>query len=141
VDDLVKAIDYNYLNYVAYFNLFSLQFNARQVLTAFDNLCCSLSCLYLVRARKARKELDVQRSIKYAENNPDAHILKALMYLEDGKNKLALNEIEWALDLQVYNPLCIKIKNIINRKLNPYAVSEIYEEVQEKENFRLHTSY
>jgi tetratricopeptide (TPR) repeat protein len=93
VDDLVNAINYNYLNYVAYFNLFSLQFNAGQIFPAFDNLCCSLSCLYLVRARKARRELDVQRSIKYAENNPEAHILKALMYLEDGKNKLALNEI------------------------------------------------
>lgn len=89
--DLNAAITHNYLNYVAYFNLFSLQFNAGETELAFDNLCCSLSCLYLVRARKARRELDVQRSIKYAENNPDAHILKALMYLDDGKNKLALN--------------------------------------------------
>lgn len=125
MEDLTAAITHNYLNYVAYFNLFSLQFNAGHTLDAFDNLCCSLSCLYLVRARKARRELDVQRSIKYAENNPEAHILKALMYLDDGKNKLALNEIEWALDLGRYGPLCTKIKNIINRRLSPYSVSEI----------------
>lgn len=81
VDDLIKSIEFNYLNYVAYFNLFSLLYNSGQIVTAFDNLCCSLSCLYLIRAKKGRKELDVQRSIKYAENNPDAHVLKALMYL------------------------------------------------------------
>jgi tetratricopeptide (TPR) repeat protein len=66
VEDLLKAVNFNYLNYVAYFNLFSLQFNSGQVEDAFDNLCCGLSCLYLVRAKRERRELDVQRSIKYA---------------------------------------------------------------------------
>lgn len=64
------------------------------------------------------------------------------MYLEDGKHKLALNEIEWALDVQPSNEVCVKIKNIVNRKLNPYAVSDIAESsLEELSNFRLHSSY
>jgi hypothetical protein len=85
------AIKHNYLNYAAYYNLFSIQFKTGNLQVAFDNLCCSLSCLYFIRAKKTKRELDIQRSIKYAENNPEAHILKSFMYLKEGKNKLALN--------------------------------------------------
>lgn len=91
LNDLNHAISLNHLNYVAYFNLFSLQYRSGEEEVSFDNLCCSLSCLYLIRAKKSRRELDLQRSIKYAENNLESHVLKSLMYLEDGKFKLALN--------------------------------------------------
>lgn len=35
----------------------------------------------------------------------------------------------------------MKIKNIVDRKLNPYARSEIIPEDEEIVNYRLHTTY
>ena len=140
VQDLAEAIRRNHLNYVAYFNLFSLQFNAGQPLPAFDNLCASLSCLHLLRARNSRRELDLQRAIRYADNNPEAHILKALLYLQEGKLRHSLNELEWALDLRVHAPLCQQLRNLVNRRLNPYAVSELLEQLPPHPDFRLRTT-
>lgn len=122
--DLEKAILLNHLNYLAYFNLFSLQFRSGEDEKAFENLCCSLSCLYLVRAKKSRRELDVQKSIIYADNNVEAYVLKSLMYLEEGKTSLALNNIEWACDLNPNSLLCLKLKNIISKKVDPYSPEE-----------------
>lgn len=140
VQDLSEAIRRNHLNYVAYFNLFSLQFNAGQTQPAFDNLCSSLSCLHLLRARNSRRELDLQRAIKYADNNPEAHILKALLYLQEGKLRHSLNEVEWALDIRVHAPLCQQLRNLLSRRLNPYAVSEIEDPLPPPPDFRLRTT-
>lgn len=140
VQDLCEAIRRNHLNYVAYFNLFSLQFNAGQTLPAFENLCASLSCLHLLRARNSRRELDLQRAIRYAENNPEAHILKALLHLQEGKLRHALNEAEWALDLRVHGALCQQLRNLLARRLNPYAVSEILDPQPPPSDFRLRTT-
>jgi tetratricopeptide (TPR) repeat protein len=115
----------NHLNYVAYFNLFSLEYRAGQEETAFDNLCCSLSCLYLLRAKKSRRELDVQRAINYADNNFEAYILKSLMYLEDGRLKPALNNIEWALDINPGSLVSQRLKNVISKKIDPYAPGDL----------------
>jgi hypothetical protein len=63
----------------------------------------------------------VQRAIGYADNNFEAYILKSMMYLEDGRLSQALNYMEWACDL---NPKCLlakKLKNIIAKKIDPYA--------------------
>ena len=57
--DLERSLELNHLNYVSYFNLFSLQFRAGRGESALGNLCCSLSCLYLLRAKKSRRELDL----------------------------------------------------------------------------------
>jgi hypothetical protein len=59
--------------------------------------------------------LDVQRSIKYAENNLEAHILKSLLYMKNSKFKLALNEIEWALDIYPGHKVSIDIRDNILR--------------------------
>lgn len=105
---------------MSYFNLFSLQYRGGGREQALENLCCSLSCLYLLRAKKSRRELDVQRSISYADNNFEAYVLKSLMYLEEGRLKQALNYIEWALDINPHSLLSQHLKHVIYKKIDPY---------------------
>lgn len=96
--DLETAIEINYLNYIAYFNLFSIELRVGGLeREAFEDLCCSLSILYFLRGKIRKTEIDVQKSLKYCENNIEAHILKGMMHLENNKLKLAINEINWAL--------------------------------------------
>ena len=64
----------------------------------------------------------MQRSISYADNNFEAYVLKSLMYLEDGRLSQALNYMEWAYDLNPKSMLCLKLKNIIAKKVDPYAL-------------------
>ena len=94
-------------------------------------MCCSLSSLYLLRAKKSRRELDVQRSISYADNNFEAYVLKSLMYLEDGRSSQALNYMEWACDINPKSILCQKLKNIVAKKVDPYAPEELVEGSEE----------
>ena len=70
---------------------------------ALKNLCCGLSCLYLLRSKIQRNEADLTKAIKYAENNLEAHLLKGIFNMEKKKYKLALNEISWALEIQPNN--------------------------------------
>lgn len=43
------------------------------------------------------------------------------MYLEDGRTSQALNYMEWACDLNPKSVLSKKLRNIIAKKLDPYA--------------------
>jgi hypothetical protein len=61
--------------------MFSLLMRIEKFDEAFQNLCCSLSCLYLIRAKNKKSELDASKAIKYAENNMEAHVLKGLIHL------------------------------------------------------------
>lgn len=97
----------------------------------------------MLRARKSRRELDLQRAINYADNNYAAYMLKSLMYLEEGRLKQALNYIEWALDINPGDSLSQKIRFVIARKIDPYA-PEDYVEAGNKDrtvSFRLKGSY
>jgi hypothetical protein len=47
---LETAVRYDYLNYWAYFNLFSIHHQSYQYSAALDKLKCALSCLYLIKA-------------------------------------------------------------------------------------------
>ena len=46
------------------------------------------------------------------------------MYLEDGHLSQALNYMEWACDLSPKNIVTRKLKNLIARKLDPFAPEE-----------------
>lgn len=98
--------------------------------------------MYLLRARKSRRELDLQRAINYADNNYSAYVLKSLMYLEEGRLKPALNYIEWALDINPADTLAHKIKFAIVKKIDPYAPDDYQESTDKaKSGFRLKGSY
>ena len=73
----------------------------------------------------------MQRSISYADNNFEAYILKSLMYLEDGRSSQALNYMEWACDINPRSILCQKLKNIVAKKVDPYAPEELVEGSEE----------
>lgn len=64
---------------------------------ALKNICCALSCLYLLRGKTTKNEGDLNKAIKYAENNVEARLLKGIMNMEKKKYKIALNEINWAI--------------------------------------------
>lgn len=66
----------------------------------------------------------MQRAISYADNNFEAYVLKSLMYMEDGRLSQALNYMEWACDLKPKSILCRKLRNIIAKKVDPYAPDE-----------------
>ena len=58
---------------------------------ALKNLCCALSCLYLIRGKNNKNEADLTKAIKYSENNIEARLLKGFMNMEKKKYKIALN--------------------------------------------------
>lgn len=76
---------------------------------SFKQLCCSLSCLYLLRGRLRNTETDINKSLKYCENNLEARIAKSLNFVKKGKYKLALNEIKWVLELNPHDEKGFKI--------------------------------
>jgi tetratricopeptide (TPR) repeat protein len=80
--DIRSALVSNPHNYLAYFNMFSLQYRNHDDLNAFSSLCCSLSCLHLLKAKKAKNLANADKSIKYSSNNVEAHTLKGLLLLE-----------------------------------------------------------
>ena len=49
------------------------------------------------------------------------------MYLEDGRLVPALNYMEWACDLNPQSILCKKLKNIISKRIDPYAPEDYIE--------------
>lgn len=51
MDDLENAIKKDPYNYIAYFNLFSVLTRNNEDLEAYNQLCCSLSCMYLFKAK------------------------------------------------------------------------------------------
>jgi len=82
LEDINSSLELNPRNYIAYFNKFSLQYRNNNDNEAFDSLCCSLSCLYLMKA-KSEKSIDyADKAIKYCYNNIEAHVLKGLLLLE-----------------------------------------------------------
>lgn len=82
MDDLEKAIEMNPFNYLAYFNLFSVLTRCNEDWEAFNNLCCSLSCMYLLKAKTTKKIDLVEKSLQYANNNVAASLLKKCLELE-----------------------------------------------------------
>ena len=83
--DIDQALELNHLNYLAYFNLFSVQTRREEDMTALQSLCCGLSCLHLLKARLARSVLHADKAIRYAQNNQEAHTLKGLMLMQQSK--------------------------------------------------------
>lgn len=80
-------------------------------------MCCALSCLYLLRGRQRGAESDINKAINYCENNLEARLMKGMHYVEKKKYSLALNEINWTLDLQPNNEKFQEIKAGIQKKI------------------------
>ena len=85
IDEIRTALELNPHNYIAYFNRFSLEFRNCQDSDALRSLCCSLSCLHLMRAKKTRSIESAGKAIKYCSNNIEAHVLKGLILYEKEK--------------------------------------------------------
>ena len=61
--DLQRAVSLNHLNYIAYFNLFSLHFLSARPRPAFSNLCLCLASAHTLLARAQRTPASLQRAI------------------------------------------------------------------------------
>lgn len=65
------------------------------------------------------------------------------MYLEDNRLSQALNYMEWACDIVPDSILCKKLRNIIAKKIDPFAPEEPIDHGKEDGNkgVRLKSSY
>lgn len=97
--------------------MFSLKVRKNQLEEALKELACSLSCLYLTRARFRKRDQDAKEAIRYARNNVEAHVLRAMMFLEGKKLKECINELDWAYELNPHLPTLNKIRAIVQKKL------------------------
>lgn len=90
----------DYLNFWAYFNLASYHLGHFNYTSALDNLKCSLSCLYLLKAvlckdlENKSKEKDLVKAIALCNNNLEAELIRLLMYIRQNRWKSAHNQIE-----------------------------------------------
>jgi tetratricopeptide (TPR) repeat protein len=85
IRDIEKAIKINPRNYIAYFNLFSILTKLVEDDEALSALCCSLSCLYLIRGKLTKNLEDAEKSIAYCNSNTEAHVLKGLLLMQKEK--------------------------------------------------------
>ena len=80
--DLHLALSINPRNYISYFNIFSIKIKQELDQEAYQHLCCSLSCLYLLKAKESKQVQDANRSISFSNNNFEAYLLKGLIQME-----------------------------------------------------------
>jgi len=66
IAELNKGVELDPHNYVAYFNLASLNIKSGDKIEALQNICCSLSCLYLSKGRITENKEDVKKAMFYA---------------------------------------------------------------------------
>ena len=116
-----KSVEINHLNYVAYFNLFAIEWTTGFKWESLKNLCCGLSSLYLLRGEIHKSESDINKALKYAENNLEARVRKCLFHLNKKKHKLALNELNWALEIQPHNVRLQIMKTKIKKMGGDYS--------------------
>ena len=57
------------MNYISYFNLFSILVKMNEEKLAVRNINCSLSVMYTLRGRRRKNMEDVLRAIELADNN------------------------------------------------------------------------
>lgn len=68
-EDLEQALRINHLNYIAYFNLFSLHFINGNHAQSFKNLCLCISSAYTVLCRSEPNLEWLDNSLHYSYNN------------------------------------------------------------------------
>ncbi len=59
----------------------------------------------------------MRESIRYAKNNVEARVLRAMMLLESKKVRECLNELEWAYEFEQNCQTLNKIRFIVQKKL------------------------
>ena len=119
LQDIQNSLDLNPRNYIAYFNKFSLQYKNSDDSEAFDSLCCSLSCLYLMKAKSEKSVEYADKSIKYCYNNIEAHVLKGLLLLEKEKYLESYYEFEQAVAVSPNNQMVMELRSCAFQKAYP----------------------
>ena len=79
--DIGKSLELQPLNYIAYFNLFSIYMKDSQEDKAIQNLYCALSVMDLLRGEYKKNVNDLSKAIELAHNNIEARVLKGLLLL------------------------------------------------------------
>ncbi len=116
IRDIEKAIKINPRNYIAYFNLFSILTKLIEDEDALAALCCSLSCLYLIRGKLTKSLQDVDKSIGYCLNNTEAHVLKGLLLMQKEKYEESMKSFQNALNIDPNNQIIKNLERIAAEK-------------------------
>jgi len=90
----------NHLNYVAYFNLFSLEAGEKHYEAALLALRGAISSLYLIKGRLLKDKHFLSKAIEHSTNNIDGLILFVLLEVRDGNYEKAIILIEAAKTLK-----------------------------------------
>ena len=83
-EDIKFALELNHLNYIAYFNLFSVYSREKDLEAALLALQGALSCLYLIKGRLTKDKQVLTKAIELSVNNIDALLLLVLVEIGDG---------------------------------------------------------
>ena len=84
------SIQLNHLNYVAYFNIFSLCACERDYQSALFALRGGISCLYLIKGRLLKDKHFLSKAIEHSINNIDGLLLLILLEVRDGNYEKAM---------------------------------------------------
>lgn len=78
-EDIITSIQLNHLNYVSYFNLFSVEFRENDDFAALLALRGALSCLYLIKGRLLKDKALLTKALHFSSNNLDALLILVLL--------------------------------------------------------------
>lgn len=93
-----------------------------------ENICCSISCLYVAKCQFTEDLDDISKSLFYADNNVEAYMLKAMISLKKGNEKISLNLLDRVLEIDPANKIVKQIHNTVYKQLFPYHDLEEYTE-------------
>lgn len=113
--DLNLSVRLNHLNYLAYFNLFSLHMVQDQNELAFAKLCLCLSSAYTYVCRHAKTEQSIERALYYCWNNKEAIFLKAMLRLENYQLEESMKFLKTAIELENVEDSKRKLILILNQ--------------------------
>lgn len=91
--DLLNSLKQDHLNFLAYFNLFSINTLNEQYCAAFDYLCLGLSSLNTAKCKIDRDIAFADQALYYCSNNKEAIMLKGLLFLEQKEYRKSLEMI------------------------------------------------
>jgi Tfp pilus assembly protein PilF len=99
-EDIQVALELNHLNYIAYFNLFSIHCKQNEYEQALLALRAAISCLLLIKGRLKQDKTLLSKAIEYSVNNIDAILLLVLLETTSQNYSRALSLVEAAKALK-----------------------------------------
>jgi hypothetical protein len=76
-------LQFNHINYVGYFNLFSVLAREGSFAKALFAVRAALSCLYLIKGRLLKDKELLTQALQYSSDNLDALLLLVLLEVGD----------------------------------------------------------